>query len=121
MCKRGPATGRGANDGSRSTLAAASGAGTGAASVPMADDPAAVDAAMADQEVPLDPVVSKQKSKGRLPTGWMWDETRALYVNTTTMETRIDRPFDQCGTFGCILLDKQCVLGIEPRVASRPH
>jgi hypothetical protein len=87
----------------------------------MADDPAAVDAAMADQEVPLDPVVSKQKSKGRLPTGWMWDETRALYVNTTTMETRIDRPFDQCGTFGCILLDKQCVLGIEPRVASRPH
>lgn len=92
-----------------------------AASVPMADDPAAVDAAMADQEVPLDPVVSKQKSKGRLPTGWMWDETRALYVNTTTMETRIDRPFDQCGTFGCILLDKQCVLGIEPRVASRPH
>ena len=85
----------------------------GAPQVPMAHELAAVDAAMAD-EVPLDPVVSKQKSKGRLPTGWMWDETRALYVHTTTLETSKDRPFDRCGTFGCLLLDKQCVLGIEP-------
>ena len=87
-------------------------ASLGAASCPMAHEHAAVDAAMADEEVPLGPVVSKQKSKGRLPTGWMWDETRELYVHMTTMEESVDRPFDRCGTFGCLLLDKQ----LRPRI-----
>ena len=75
---------------------------------------AAMDAAMADEEAPMAPVVPKKKSGGRLPTGWYWDEARGLYVNATTLETTVDRPYDRCGTFGCILKDKQCIRGIEP-------
>ena len=67
----------------------------------------AVDAAMTDEEMPQEPVVSKQKSEGRLPGGWMWDETRDLYVNRNSLETSKDRPYDRCGTFGCLLQDKQ--------------
>ena len=82
---------------------------------------AAVDAAMADEEAPLAPVVPKKKAGGRLPTGWFWDEAQGLYVNTTTLETSVDQPYDRCGTLGCILRDKQCIRGIEPLFASRPH
>lgn len=69
---------------------------------------------MADEEAPLAPVVPKNKSVGRLPTGWYWDEARGLYVNMTTLETSVDQPYDRCGTLGCILRDKQCICGIEP-------
>ena len=82
---------------------------------------AAVDAAMADEEAPLAPVVPKKKAGGRLPTGWFWDEAQGLYVNATTLETSVDQPYDRCGTLGCILRDKQCIRGIEPLFASRPH
>ena len=32
---------------------------------------------------------------------------RELYVDMMTMEESKDRPFDRCGAFGCLLLDKQ--------------
>ena len=81
---------------------------------------AAVDAAMADEEAPLAPVVPKKKAGGRLPTGWFWDEAQGLYVNATTMETSVDQPYDRCGTLGCILRDKQCIRGIEPLLRLPP-
>ena len=37
---------------------------------------------------------------------------RELYVDMMTMEESKDRPFDRCGAFGCLLLDKQ----LRPRI-----
>ena len=91
----------------------------------------------------------KAKSEGRLPSGWLYDEAIAMYVNRTTGETSKDRPYDKCvarpehrcylspyltnasctpfgrcGTFGCILRDRHPVqrrpLASTPAMRTHP-
>ena len=44
--------------------------------------------------------------KEKLPSGWRYDSETQLYVEIKTGATRADRPYDKCGTFGCILEDR---------------
>ena len=44
--------------------------------------------------------------KEKLPSGWRYDSETQLYVDIKTGATRADRPYDKCGTFGCILEDR---------------
>ena len=82
----------------------------------------------------------KAKSEGRLPSGWLYDEAVAMYVNRTTGETSKDRPYDKCvarpehrchsspclanpsctpfgrcGTFGCAALNRRLEAAVEAR------
>ena len=56
-------------------------------------------------DMPAAGAQSSSEGARRLPGSWKWDEERALYIDGSTGETCVDRPYDMCGTFGCLLRD----------------
>ena len=52
-----------------------------------------------------------------LPRGWRSElvDGRLRYVKDATGETTFDRPFDVCGTFGCILEAPPCTARAQRR------
>jgi len=75
-------------------------------------DPLADDIADRHRSSGIDPTqLARQQSEADkgLPSGWRSEQApdgRLRYVKRSTGETTFERPFDRCGTFGCVLEDR---------------